>query len=88
MREHDAFNQYMRDTIKRKFSVGRHSKFWESIRSDGVTLISSEDTAQVCSVTAAEARDFLAEEKIVDVAPNIETKEEDQDEDDLFDNMM
>jgi len=88
VREHDAFNQYMRDTIKRKFSVGRHFKFWESIRSDGVTLISSEDTAQVCSVTAAEARDFLAEEKIVDVAPNIETKEEDQDEDDLFDNMM
>ncbi len=85
--EHDKYNEYMRK-VKASYRTGRHSKFWEILLAESLTLIFAEDTAYPCIVSRAEAMDYLTDSPLPSLPSHVEIQANVQEDDDLFEDMM
>lgn len=85
--EHNVYNEFMIQ-FKSSYRIGRHSKVWEKILTEGITLISNEDTTFPCSTTRIDANDYLNTGSITIVPTHTEVITDAKEEDDLFEEMM
>lgn len=82
------YNSYMHDAIKKGFRVGKHSRFWDMVTDEKISLISTRDTTLPGAASDAEAEMYLSNDDVAaSVAPVAVITEVAPDDDDLFADM-
>lgn len=83
--EYARFNDFLRNNIKNAFNRTRHQRFWDEVKQEKITLISSDD-ARSCSLSSVESQQFL--DDVVEISPaSTAANTQTQEDDDLFDFM-